>query len=327
MRVLKNGQGSVIGTQGIARDITDRKIAEDEIREKEENLRHLIESSPDCICHISLEGKFLGMNTAGCRLNELESEKEIIGKACSTNIIENRGEMEEALKRARKGEVSSLQYKSESKSGKEIWWDSKVTPIRKNGGDIEGILRISRDITEKKKAEAQLRKSREFLNSIIENSGDSIITTNIEGKITLWSAGARNMFGYTQEEILGKNIEMLYPEELQEERKKWQKAILAGEIARNIRTQVYNSNGELVNISLTLSPMLDMEGNPVGTIGVSKDITDVLEAEKKLTDKIEELEKWQKLTVGREVKMVELKKEIQDLKKSLELKKSGKKTS
>ena len=116
---------------------------------------------------------------------------------------------------------------------------------------------------------------------------------------------------------MGKNIDFLYPSELKEERRNWQKAILAGETVRNIRTQIYNSNRELVNINLTLSPLIDRDGKPAGSIGVSKNITDIMEAEKKLREKIDELEKWQRLTVGRELRMAELKSELKELKKRL----------
>jgi PAS domain S-box-containing protein len=165
--------------------------------------------------------------------------------------------------------------------------------------------------------EEKIRQSQEFLNNIVENSGDAIITTDKDGVITLWSRGTENLYGYKADDVLGKNIDFLYPNELKEERRKWQKTILAGETVRNIRTQIYNSNRELVEINLTLSPLIDRAGNPAGSIGVSKDITDIMKAEKQLREKIVELEKWQRLTVGRELRMAGLKSELRELKKQL----------
>ncbi|MFV2040886.1 MAG: PAS domain S-box protein, partial [Candidatus Hydrothermarchaeales archaeon] len=122
---------------------------------------------------------------------------------------------------------------------------------------------------------------------------------------------------YRSEEVLGKWVDFLYPQELKKERAEWQNRILNGETIRNIRTRIYNSNGKLIDINLTLSPLLDKDGKSKGTIGVSKDITNVIKAEKQLQEKIEELEKWQRLTVGRESRMVELKNEIEKLKERL----------
>ncbi|GBE18965.1 sensor protein FixL [archaeon BMS3Abin16] len=179
------------------------------------------------------------------------------------------------------------------------------------------FVTLFEDISERKQMEERIIKSQEFLNSIVENSGDAIITTDADSRVTLWSRGAENLYGYKADEVLGKNIDFLYPSELKEERRNWQKAILAGETVRNIRTQIYNSNRELVNINLTLSPLIDRDGKPAGSIGVSKNITDIMEAEKKLREKIDELEKWQRLTVGRELRMAELKSELKELKKRL----------
>ncbi|GBE18347.1 sensor protein kinase WalK [archaeon BMS3Abin16] len=189
-----------------------------------------------------------------------------------------------------------------------------VTSQDELGQLAEGFNKMT---TERKRMEEKIRESQEFLNAIIENSGDAIITTDVDGKVSLWSHGAENLYGYRSEDVLGKKISFLYPDELKEERKKWQTAVLSGETVRNIRTRIYNSNGDLIDINLTLSPLRGKDGNPCGTIGVSKDITDVITAERGLREKVEELETWQRLTVGRELRMSELKAEMKELKKRL----------
>ncbi len=93
--------------------------------------------------------------------------------------------------------------------------------------------------------------------------------------------------------------------------------IYSGKTVRNIRTQIYNSNGDIIDISLTLSPLRDKDGKTSETIGVSKYITDVMTAEAGLREKIVELEKWQRLTVGREMIMADLKSEIRELKEKI----------
>lgn len=93
--------------------------------------------------------------------------------------------------------------------------------------------------------------------------------------------------------------------------------IISGKTVRNIRTKIYNSNGDIIDLSLTLSPLRDKDGKTSETIGVSKYITDVMTAEAGLREKIVELEKWQRLTVGREMIMADLKSEIRELKEKI----------
>ncbi|MFQ5976354.1 MAG: PAS domain S-box protein, partial [Candidatus Hydrothermarchaeales archaeon] len=161
------------------------------------------------------------------------------------------------------------------------------------------VTAIIRDITKRKHAEEEVQRSKEFLNSIVTGSADAIITTNAEGIITTWSRGAEELYGYSAEEILGKSVDVLYPKELKEERKRWQKSILRGDTLRNITTQIYNSSGDLVDISLSLAPLKDEGGRAIGTVGISKDITerkkneeDLYNSEKRFKDIAENANEW-----------------------------------
>lgn len=132
-----------------SRDTTERKKMEESLARSEEYYRSIFESSRDCICHISLDGKYLNMNPAGLTINELDSLERVIGKSSTASITENRAAAEEAIRRAASGEAVALQYKSVSRKGKGIWWDSIVAPIRGADGSVRSILRISRDVTER----------------------------------------------------------------------------------------------------------------------------------------------------------------------------------
>ncbi len=146
--------------------IMRRKRSEHERDRSEEHYRSLVESSPDCICDISLDGKFLSMNFSGCRFNEIESSEDIIGEDCTAAIARNRAEVQAAIERAVRGETVDVQYMSRSESGREIWWESKLTPVWGRDNRIISILRVSRDITDRKKAEtAIVRQASELARS------------------------------------------------------------------------------------------------------------------------------------------------------------------
>lgn len=144
---------SIAGVIINSRDTTERKKMEEALARSEEYYRSIFESSQDCICHISLYGKYLDINPSGLAMHEFDSIKDAIGKSSTGSITENRKVAEDANRRAALGETVSLKYKSRGKKGREIWWDSIVTPIRGADGSVRSILRISRDISERKIAE------------------------------------------------------------------------------------------------------------------------------------------------------------------------------
>ncbi len=140
----------------------------------------------------------------------------------------------------------------------------------------------------------KIEETRSFLDNIVECSGDAIITTNFDNLITSWNNGAEELYGFTAEEMIGTSILDLYPDELKEKRLEWLDKLIQGEVIRNQRTTLYTKDG-LVNISLTLSTLKDPQGNPIGTVGVSKDITSEVVSEEKLKVAYERLKELDKL--------------------------------
>ncbi len=198
-----------------------------------------------------------------------------------------------------------------------------TSPIFEDGGII-GSVHVCRDITQRKRMEEEVLNSRGFLNNILESSADSIITTNMDGKITSWSRGAEKIYGYRAADMIGRDILELYPPHLKEERIKWFDELLAGKDVKDVRTTIYRADGSLATITLSLALLRDSNGQPMGTVGISKDITDHVKAEEELkkthtelANRIKELEKFAKHAIGRELRMIELKNRIKELEQRL----------
>lgn len=121
--------------------------ADGDDRAGDAHFRFLMESSQDSISLISLDGRYLGMNTAGYRLNRFDDPAAVLGKSLTANIVENRAGVEEAIRRTAAGKEMSVQYRCVDQSGRKIWWNSMLTPVRRTDGSIRSILSISRDIT------------------------------------------------------------------------------------------------------------------------------------------------------------------------------------
>jgi len=304
-----NEDGEPVKMIGTIQDITQRKKAEKDLLESEEKFKHLVKSSPDAIYIMDKgTGKIVDVNKATEELLGYNKKEIIDTKAGDRVVSSQKSEFKKKFSNQKKKGEFHGEFDIKRKDGSIITIDAKGSSY----GNY--LFAFARDISIRKKAEDQLKNSEDFLKNVIDNSGDAIIATDKNQRVVLWSKGAEGLYGFNANEVVGKKISFLYPEEFKESRKKWQKEVLSGETVRNITTKIFNREGNVRDISLTLSPMRDLKGKSIGTIGVSKDITDSIKAEEALHEKIEELEKWQRLTVGREIRMVELKREIQELK-------------
>jgi PAS domain S-box-containing protein len=136
--------------------------------------------------------------------------------------------------------------------------------------------------------EKEVSQTKDYLKSLIEDSADAIVTSDIGGLITSWNKGAENIYGYTEDEVTGRFLPMV-PAFLQEEEKNFMNKIKRKETLRNVETIRQTKNGRLIEVSLTLSPILDASGNVTGISGISRDISEKKLVEKELIRKNQEL--------------------------------------
>jgi PAS domain S-box-containing protein len=111
------------------------------------------------------------------------------------------------------------------------------------------------------------------LAAIVSSSDDAIIGKSLDGIVTSWNAGAANVFGYQAQEMIGQSIVRVIPPELQSEELEILQRIRAGERIKNYETKRVAKDGKHIDISLTISPVLDHVGNVVGASKVARDIT------------------------------------------------------
>ncbi len=133
---------------------------------------------------------------------------------------------------------------------------------------------------------AELRSAMEYLNAMVENSTDIIITVTPEGFIETFNRGAEQALGYDRIEVIGKQIESLFVDP--QERREAAKLLRDAGNVQNYETRLLTKDGEVCNVMLTLSHLRDRQGNPMGTIGISKDITQ----EKKLQQELVQSQKF-----------------------------------
>lgn len=146
------------------------------------------------------------------------------------------------------------------------------------------ILGTNIDITREELTVEKLHKLEMLRSAIVEFSEDAIISKTPQGIITSWNSGAANMFGYSAEEAIGKPItDLLFPPDLKHQEDMLLAQVRAGMVIKHFETIRRCKNGDIINVSLTLSPIKDAAGNTVGISAIKRDITDAIANAKMLS--------------------------------------------
>jgi len=163
-----------------------------------------------------------------------------------------------------------------------------------------------------------LRESEEKYRAIFESANDVIVTLNLKGNITAVNRRAEEISGYTRDELMGKNIarlKMFTPKSLAIILKNFGKRMIGMDVPP-YEVELIRKDGKKLFIEINARP-LRQEGKVVGDMVILRDVTERKEAEEKLKEKMDELERFNKLMIGRELRMIELKKRIKELEEKL----------
>jgi len=290
----------------ISRDITDIKEAENKLKETLDNLENLVKKRTAELekAYKSLKGSERSLAEAQKMANignwelDIANDKaywsdelyHILG--CSPKEIspsykeflnyvhhDSRGSLDNAFKKALAGEPYSIDYRIVLADGEERVVHEQVEVIFEKNIPIRMIGTIQ-DITERKKAEEKIQS----LANIVESSNDAIVTKSIDGIITSWNKGAEQVYGYSEEEILGKPIYILDPSSSERETKKLIEMIKCGERIHQYETSRLRKDGRKIYVSLSLSPILDTHGKLTAISVIARDITKRKEAEEALAN-------------------------------------------
>jgi diguanylate cyclase (GGDEF)-like protein/PAS domain S-box-containing protein len=165
---IKNEQGEIVGLFGIARDITERKLMEDELKASEARFRTLVENSPLCIHELDRLGKLTSINRAGILMLGAEVESAVVGRPYLGAVcVSDQENVEELLINAYAGQASHFEFKASGPSGQ--IFKSCFVPIINSEGLVEKLMGITEDITSRKQAERALSESEKLYRSLFEN--------------------------------------------------------------------------------------------------------------------------------------------------------------
>jgi PAS domain S-box-containing protein len=273
MLVSRMGDGAVVSHI----DISARKRSETELRNSEEFNRSIFENSPDCVKILNLDGTLEAMNTNGMCIMEIDDFMDFKGKIWTDfwSGDENKKAIE-AVESAKSGKTGRFEGYTTTAKGNLKYWDVTVAPIFDSQGKPRRIISTSRDITERQSAE----KSKAYLAALVESSDDAIVSKDLNGIITSWNKGAESLFGYKADEAVGRSVMMLIPPQYVGEELQIINSIRQGKKVVLFETVRRRKDKSLVEVSLTVSPILDGDGKVIGASKIAHDITERKQAER-----------------------------------------------
>lgn len=233
-------------------------------------LSALVQSCEDAIISKNLKGIVTSWNPAAVRLLGYTAE-EMVGQPILRIIPpELHGEEAEILRRVGAGErIERYETERVAKDGRKLEVSLTISPIFDYLDKVVGASKIMREISlQKRTHELQSR-----LAAIVDSSNDAIIGKNTDGIITSWNAAASALFGYKPDEMIGQSNLRLIPKELHAEEEEILQKLKSGLRIEHFRTKRIRKNGEIIDISLTISPIKDSNGRVIGSSKIARDIS------------------------------------------------------
>jgi len=288
------------------RDLTERRNAEAVLRESEAKYRALFETMAQGVVYFNAENKFASANPAARRMLGLLPDQ-FIGKDAGDlrwRLVQEDGS---------DFSVENLPSRIVFQTGRKVsnvvigfqnahddtrrWIRVNAAPQFKPGEERPfQVYATLEDITESKKAFDQSQR----LAAIVRSTGNAIISKTLDGTITTWNPAAERMYGYDAEEAIGKNINMLVPDEAKADLERTLESIRSGNRVTNYETIRRRKDGALIDVSLTVSPIHDEAGHVVGSSAIAQDISQLKRAVAERQVMEEQFHQSQKLeSIGR----------------------------
>jgi diguanylate cyclase (GGDEF)-like protein/PAS domain S-box-containing protein len=273
----KDASGKPIGFRGIVRDITERKKAEEALRQSEERYRTILENIDEGYYEVDLAGNFTFINDSMCRIYGYPKE-ELMGM---NNRQYTDQETAKKVFRAynqvyRTGEPGRVfDYELVRKDKTKRYVEASISLRQDSSGEPIGFRGIVRDITERKKAEEALRQSEEKYRTILENMEEGYYEVDLAGNFTFINDSMCRALGYSKEELMGMNNRQ-YTDNENAKRlfQAFNQVYRTGKPGRGFDHEIIRKDGTKRYAEGSIVLQKDSSGNPIGFRGIVRDVTE-----------------------------------------------------
>ncbi len=278
----------------------------------------IIKNAPDPVFVSDLEGKILTANDAVYELLGFRTD-EVLEQSLSRFIsAEETREFTAALREViERGVIRNTRLNPRSASGEVIPTSMNASALRDAEGKVIGAIGILRDMRE-------LDKARAYADSLTKNAPDPLFVSDLEGKILSANDAVYELLGFRPDEVLEQSLSRFISVEETREFLAALSEVIERGVTRNASLNPRTASGEIIPTTLNASALRDTDGKVIGAIGILRDmrayekvVRDLQESKSELQEKIHDLEKFEEVVVGRELKMIALEKEIENLKREV----------
>lgn len=272
------------GSIQVCIDISENKLAENELKKSQQFLRTVIESNPECIKLVDSRGKLIDMNKAGLNMLQADTLDEARSHTLIDYILpEWRAPFIKLHNDVMNGNSGVLEFEIEGLKGTRRWLETHAVPMRDADSKINMLLGITRDVTEKRESEHELK----ILQKAIEQAPVSIVITDIFGNIQFVNPYFTHVTGYSAKEAIGQNPRVLASgHTTKDEYIGLYDTITHKDIWKGVFKNI-KKNGEEYWESAVISPIIDKNGNITNYIGIKQNITEKVAMETLLKDQEE----------------------------------------
>ncbi len=283
----------LLGSSSMARELTQRKQAEQALKEREEHYRLLVESQDYGVFMVSSTGTVQSWNRGAQRLEGYRSH-EIIGSPMSglfpADVVDS-GRPERLLKDAARLGRADYEGWLVRKGGEAFWGLLTASAVEDEHGHLRGFSILARDVTERRRTEQELRRSEEYFRLLVESVQDyGVFMLSTQGTIESWNQGSQRLKGYRAQEVIGTPISRFFPPEVTEERipeRLVEQALLHG--SATYEGWLVRKGGARFWGLVTLSAVEDEHGNLRGLSNVARDLSERKKTEDALRESEERL--------------------------------------
>ena len=272
---LRNDDGSVRGFAKITRDMTERRRAEEAVRQNTEIFQLLVSSVRDYAIFMLDPGGHIATWNPGAQRLKQYAPNEIIGKHFSIFYPEetkDKPERELAIAREQ-GSVEDEGWRVR-KDGTRFWANVVITAVYDSHGELRGYAKVTRDLTERRRAEEELRETAEVFQLLVSSVRDyAIFMLDPEGHIATWNSGAQQIKQYTADEIIGKHFSIFYPEE---DKDKPERELVIAREEGSVEDEGWRvrKDGTRFWANVIITAVRDAHGTLRGFAKVTRDVTD-----------------------------------------------------